>query len=52
MSFIWDLYVCLAMLSQEMHGIFVLGVVLVYRLTQVLGVSFPHVAMNFYWKDV
>jgi MFS family permease len=52
MSFIRDPYVWLAMLARELHGSFVLGVVVVYGFSHGLGGSFYHIATDYYWKDV
>ncbi|KAH7674934.1 Major facilitator protein [Dioscorea alata] len=52
MSLIWQPFQWLSMLCRELNTSFVLGVLLVYGVSQGFAGSFFRVVTDFYWKDV
>ncbi|XP_043704797.1 probable folate-biopterin transporter 2 [Telopea speciosissima] len=51
-DFIWAPLYWFRMLAEEMHWSFVLGVVIVYGISQGLGGGLGRVGTEYYWKDV
>lgn len=52
LSVIFEPFRWIRMLCQELNASFVLGVALVYGLSQGFSFSFLRVATDYYWKDV